>query len=79
MVINLVFANNTILSFLFFFSLISDLYFLIPAVITQIFTAGKELAIPREIQTQQAKVEMETNAVTVEAKISKCSVEFKIL
>ena len=72
MVFNLVFANNTILSFLFFFSLISDLYFLILLVITQTFTAGKELAISPEIQIQEAKVEMETHTVTVEAKISKC-------
>ena len=39
MLLNLDFANNTILPCFFFFFLIIDLYFLIPAVITQFFIA----------------------------------------
>ena len=35
-----------------------DLYFLIPAVITQIFTSIAELVIPTEIPTKEAKAEM---------------------
>ena len=37
MLFNLDFANNTILSCFFFFSLTSDLHFLIPAATAQIF------------------------------------------
>ena len=40
MVLNLSFANNTILSCFFLFFLIIDLYFLIPVVITQIFNTA---------------------------------------
>ena len=49
MVFNLVFASNTILSCFFFFFLIIDLYILTPAVITEIFIAIAELAIPTGI------------------------------
>ena len=49
---NLHFANNTILSCFFLFS---DSYFLIPAVITQIFNPIVELAIPIRIPTTEAK------------------------
>ena len=35
-----------------------DLHFLIPAVITQIFTPIAELVIPTEIPTKEAKAEM---------------------
>ena len=59
---------------LFFFYLIIDLYFLIPAVITQIFNPIAELLIPIGIPTKEAKAEMETHPVTVEIKISKCSI-----
>ena len=59
--------------FLFFF-LIIDLSFLITAVITQIFIAAATLAIPTGIPTKEAKAEIETHAVTVEARISKSSV-----
>ena len=60
MLLNLDFANNTILSCFFLFFLIVDWYFLMPAVITQIFTPIVELVIPIEIPTKEAKVEMET-------------------
>ena len=69
MAFQLAFAKNTILSCSFFFFLITDLYFLIPAVITQIFIVAAELAIPTGIQIKEVKVE--THPVTVEAKISK--------
>ena len=74
MLFNLDFASNTILSCFFFFFLIIDLYFLIPAVITQIFNPIVELAIPIGIPTKEAKAEMETHPVIVEPKIRKCSI-----
>ena len=58
MLFNLDFANNsTILSCLFI-----CLYFLIPGVITQIFTPLEELVIYIEIPTNEAKAEMETTS-----------------
>ena len=56
---NLNFANNTVLSCLFFFFLIIDLYFVIAAVIAQIFDPIAELVIPSGIPTKEAKAEME--------------------
>ena len=73
MLFNLNFAHNTILSCFFFF-LIIDLYFSIPAVIAQIFNPIAELVIPIGIPTKEAKAEMETHPVIVEAKIRKCSI-----
>ena len=58
---------------LFFSFLIIDLYFLIPAVITQIFNSIVELVIPMGIPAE-AKAEMETHPLTVKIKISKCSI-----
>ena len=57
--------------------LFNDLYFLIPAVITQIFNPIAELVIPIGIPTEEAKTEMETDPVTVEIKISACSISSK--
>ena len=54
--------------------LIIDLYFLFAAVITDIFIVVAELTIPTGILTKEAKAEIETHPVIVEAKISKCSV-----
>ena len=51
-----------------------DLYFLIPAVITQIFHPTAEFTIPTGAPTKEAKSEMETHSVTVETKIIKCSI-----
>ena len=51
-----------------------DLCFLIPAVIAQIFNLIAELVIPIGIPTKEAKAEMETHPVIVEAKIRKCSI-----
>ena len=69
MLFNLDFANNTILLCFFFFSLIIDLYFLIPAVIAQIFNPIAELVIPIGIPAKEAKTEIEIHPVIVEAKI----------
>ena len=70
MLFNLDFANNTSLSCLFFFFLVIDLYFFIPAVVTQIFNPIAELVIPIGIPTKEAKIEMKTHAVIVEITIS---------
>ena len=58
--INLSFPNNTILSCFFFFFLIIDLYFLIPAEIAQIFNPTAELVIPTGTRTKEANAEIET-------------------
>ena len=58
----------------FFFFLINNLYFLIPAVITQVFNSTAELAILTVIPTKKTKAEMETHPAIVETKISKCSI-----
>ena len=71
MVFNLDFANNTILSCFFFFSLIIDLYFLMSAVIAQIFNPIAELIIPIGMPIQ---IQTEIHPVIVEAKIRKCSI-----
>ena len=74
MLFNLDFANNTNLSCLFFFFLIIDLYFLIPAAIAEHFNPAAELVIPIEIPRKEAKAEIEIHAVIVEVKIRKCSI-----
>ena len=66
MLLNLDFANKTILSYYFFFFLIIDLYFSIPAVIAQIFNPIAELVIPITIVAKEAKAEMEPKTVIVE-------------
>ena len=53
--------------------LYTDLYFLIPAVIAQIFIHTEELVMPTGTQTNEANVEIVTQPVIVEAEISKCS------
>ena len=65
MLFNLDFANNTILSCFFFFFLIIDLYFLIPAVIAQIFNPIAELVLPKGIQSIEVKSETEMHPVVV--------------
>ena len=66
MLFNSVFANNAILSCLFFFYLTIDLYFLIPLSIS-------ELVISIGILSKGEKAEIEVHTVTAEAKIRKCS------
>ena len=65
MLFNLDFASNTILSCFSFYLLTIDLYFLIPAVIAQVFNPIAELVIPIGIPTKEAKVETETHPVIV--------------
>ena len=55
---NLDFAKKTILSCFFFFFLIIDLYFLIPAVVAQIFNPIAELIIPVGIPIKEGKAEI---------------------
>ena len=74
MLFNFDFANNTILSCLFFFFLIIDLYYLIAAVIVQIVYSIVELVIPIGIPTKEAKAEIEIHSIIVEPKIGKCSI-----
>ena len=62
---NLNFAAD-ILSCFFFFFLIADLYFLIPAVIIQIFNPIAELVIPIRILTRETKADMGTHPITEE-------------
>ena len=67
---DLFFANNTNLLRFFFFFLIIDSYFLIPAVIIQIFNPTGELVIPTVIvikvskSIKVAKTKMATHPVT---------------
>ena len=57
MLFDLDFANNNTLSCFFYFFLIIDLYFLIPAVITQIFNPITELVIPIGMPTKEANAQ----------------------
>ena len=68
-----VFPSNTVLSCFFFSFLIINLYFLIPAVVTQIFIPTAEHVMPAETQTNYANAEIETQPVAVETNISKHS------
>ena len=74
MLFNLVLANNTVLSCSFFFFLINDLYFLIPAIIVQIFNPISEIVIPIEIPSKESKEEIKIHPVIAEAKIRKSSI-----
>ena len=55
---------------LFFFFLITDLCFLIPPVIVQIFNPAVDLAIHIGIPINEAKEEFKTHPVIAETKIS---------
>ena len=68
MVFNLIFAKNMILSCFFFFFLVIDLYFLIPAVIRQILNCPAKLVIPIGIPTKETKAQIETHPVTAKNK-----------
>ena len=52
-----------------FFFLIIDLYFLIPAFISQIFNPIAELVVTIEIPSKETKLEVEIHPIIVEAKI----------
>ena len=74
MLFNLIFTNITILSGFVLFFLIIDLYFLIFAVIAQVFISTAKLVILVGIPTKEAKVIIEIYPVITETKTSKCSV-----
>ena len=74
MLFNLGFADNTILSCFFFFFLIIDSYFLIPAAIAQISNPIAELLIHIGIPRNEAKAEIEIDPEILEGKIRKCSI-----
>ena len=74
MLFNLDFAKTNILSCLFCFFLIIDLYFLIYVAISQSFNPIAELIILMGIPSKEEKPETEIHLVIVEAKIRKCSI-----
>ena len=55
------------------FPFFTDLHFLVPGLIAQICVTTAELVITTEIAINEANAEIETQPVTVEFKISKCS------
>ena len=55
---SLVFASNTFLLCFFFFSLIIDLYVLIPVIVAQIFNPTAGLGIPLGMPNKEAKAEI---------------------
>ena len=59
---------------LLYYFIITELYFLIPAVIVQIFNPIAELVIPIKIPSKETKAEIEIHQATAEAKIRKCSI-----
>ena len=82
MLFNLDFAKNSILSCFFFFFLITDLHFLILALVTQIFNpiaeqlfnTIAELLIPIGILIKEAKAEIQKHKIIAESKMRKCSI-----
>ena len=54
--------------------MIIDLYFLIPAVITQVFIVSAELTTSKTIPTKEAKSEIGTRPATAEVRVIKFSV-----
>ena len=73
MVSNLYFASNTILSCFFLFFLSIDLVFSVTGVIAQIYDPIAEFVIPIVTPANEEKIEIETQSVVIEIKISKCS------
>ena len=71
MLFKLDFASDTVSRFFF---LIIDVYFLIPAVIAQIFNPIAELVIPMKIPIKEKKAEMKTHPVIVEITIRNWSI-----
>ena len=67
MLFHLDFASNTVRSCFFLFFLIIDLYFLIPAVIAQIFDPIAEFVISLDIPIKEEKAEIEIHPVIEKA------------
>ena len=74
MLFSLDFHNNTMLSWFFFFFLVIDVYFLIPAAIEQIFNPITELVITVRIPSKEVKADIDIQLVIVEAKVGKRSI-----
>ena len=62
------------LSWFFFFFLVIDIYFLIPAAIEQIFNPITELVITVRIPSKEVKADIDIQLVIVEAKVGKRSI-----
>ena len=73
MLFNLDFADNTILSCFFILFLFINLCFLIPAVLTNVFSQIAEILIPIGIPTEEAWGEIETHPVIEEITITEWS------
>ena len=74
MIFNFDFAKNTNLTCFFYFLLIIDLNFLIPAVIIQNFNPIVEPVIPTGISNKETKAEIEIHPATAEAKVRERSI-----
>ena len=74
MLFSLDFHNNTMLSWFFFFFLVIDVYFLIPAAIEQIFNPITELVITVRIPSKEVKADIDIQLIIVEAKVGKRSI-----
>ena len=61
----------------FIYLFLFDLYFLITAVIAQLFNPTAELAVPIEILTSEVKAEIETQLVIAESNKSNCSMYYE--
>ena len=60
LIVSITFPNNSILSsFIFFFLLIIDMYFLIPTVIAEIVNPSGELTIPTRRRSDEANAAIE--------------------
>ena len=68
---DLVFLGTLFHYVFFFFSLIIDLYLLIPAVIAQIYNPTAELAIPSATPTKEVNAQIKTQPLTAETKTRK--------
>ena len=79
MLFNLYFTNNIVLPCFFFFFLIIDVYFLFPAGIAQIINPIAKLVILIGIPCKEAQAEIQIHPVTPEAKIRKCSIQFRVV
>ena len=74
MLLSLDLANNTILSYFFFFLLIIDWCFLILANIAEVLNHIADIVIPMGIPHKEAEEEMEIHPLIAEVKMTKSSV-----
>ena len=76
MLFSLFFPSITVSLYFMLFSLVIALYLLIEAINAQFFNSTAELETKRALTTKEAKAEIETHPVTIEAKINKCSIGY---